>query len=258
MAVGKNKRLGKKKGAKRKIVDPRTRKEWYSIKAPAMFKHRNAGWTLVNKTAGLKISSDSLRGRVFEANLADLNQDEDLGYRKMFLRCEEVQGSTLLTNFYGMDFTRDKLCSLVHKWRTLIECFVDVKTTDNYTLRLFCIGFTKRRPNQLRKTSYAQASQIRAIRRKMAEIMTREASKCNLKELVAKFIPETIGSEIEKACAGIFPLQNVFIRKVKTLKAPKFDLTKLLEMHEGGAEEAAGVSAEEPAVETLAGAGGRL
>ncbi|GAB2246744.1 hypothetical protein Droror1_Dr00006626 [Drosera rotundifolia] len=25
---------------------------------------------------------------------------------------------------------------------------VDVKTTDNYTLRMFCIGFTKRRPNQ--------------------------------------------------------------------------------------------------------------
>ena len=34
----------------------------------------------------------------------------------------------------------------------------------------------------------------------MVEIMTREAEACDLKELVAKFIPESIGREIEKAC----------------------------------------------------------
>jgi small subunit ribosomal protein S3Ae len=39
-----------------------------------------------------------------------------------------------------------------------------------------------------------------------------------------------IGKEIEKATSGIFPLQNVFIRKVKILKAPKFDLGKLMEV----------------------------
>ena len=32
--------------------------------------------------------------------------------------------------------------------------------------------------------------------------MTREASACDLKDLVAKFIPEAIGKEIEKACQG--------------------------------------------------------
>jgi small subunit ribosomal protein S3Ae len=47
---------------------------------------------------------------------------------------------------------------------------------------------------------------------------------------VSKFIPEVIGKEIEKATSGIFPLQNVFIRKVKILKAPKFDLGKLMEV----------------------------
>ena len=37
------------------------------------------------------------------------------------------------------------------------------------------------------------------------------------------------GKEIEKATQGIYPLQNTAIRKVKILRAPKFDITKLLE-----------------------------
>jgi len=49
--------------------------------------------------------------------------------------------------------------------------------------------------------------------------------------LVDKFIPDSIGKEIEKACHGVYPMQNVHIRKVKMLKKPKFDIAKLLEAH---------------------------
>ena len=52
-----------------------------------------------------------------------------------------------------MDFTTDKLRSLVRKWQTLIEAHVDVKTTDGYVLRLFCISFTKKRMGQARIAS---------------------------------------------------------------------------------------------------------
>jgi len=236
MAVGKNKRTGKKKGTKKKIVDPFARKDWYVVKAPQAFTQRNIALTPVNRTQGSKIASDGLKGRVFEVSLADLQKDEEQSFRKVKLRCEDVQGTNVLTNFHGMDLTTDKLRSLVRKWQSLIEAHVDVKTTDGYLLRMFAIGFTKRRPNQVKKTSYAQSSQIRQIRRKMNDIMTREASTCDLKDLVVKFIPEAIGKLIEKECQGIYPLQNVFVRKVKVLKTPKFELAKLLEIHgEGGA-----------------------
>jgi small subunit ribosomal protein S3Ae len=232
MAVGKNKRLTKRgKGAGKKIVDPYSRKEWYDVKAPAVFSNRNVGFTLCNRTAGQKVASDSLRGRVLEVSLGDLNKDEDQAYRKMKLRVEDIQGSTCLTNFHGMSFTTDKIRSIVKKWQTLIECYVDVKTVDGYFLRMFCIAFTKRMTNQNRKTSYAQSAQVRAIRKKMSDIMIKEASSVELRDLVSKFIPESIGKEIQKSCHGIYPLQNVFIRKVKVLKAPKFDVSKLMEMH---------------------------
>lgn len=230
MAVGKNKRLAKKGASKKKTVDIMTKKEWYDIKAPSYFEHRNVGTTCVTRSAGTKLAADGLRGRVFEVSLADLNQNEST-WRKMRLVCEEVQGRLVLTNFHGMDLTTDKLRSLTRKWQTLIEASADVKTTDGYVLRLFALAFTKKRQNQTKTTCYAQSSQIREIRAKMVEIMEREASTCDLKDLVGKFIPDSISSAITKACSSVYPLNNVFIRKVKVLKKPRFDISKLLEIH---------------------------
>ena len=36
-------------------------------------------------------------------------------------------------------------------------------------------------------------------------------------------IPDSISKDIEKRCQSIYPLHDVFIRKVKVLKKPKFD-----------------------------------
>merc|ERR1719247_2017403 len=136
-----------------------------------------------------------------------------------------------------MDLTRDKQCSLIRKWHTLIEAHADIKTTDGYTVRLFVIAFTKRRPDQVKTNCYAQSAQIRKIRQKMTEIILNEASKGQLRDLVKKLIPESIGKEIEKQTQGIYPLKDVLVRKVKILKKPKFDITKLMEMHAGGDED---------------------
>merc|ERR1712071_742484 len=141
MAVGKNKRMskGSKKGGKKKVVDPFTKKDWYDIKAPNMFKVRQVGKTLVTRTIGNKIAADGLKGRVFDCNQADL-QEDGTGYRKFKLICEDVQGKNCVLNFHGMELTRDKVCSMVKKWQTMIKCQVDVKTTDNYHLRSIPAG----------------------------------------------------------------------------------------------------------------------
>jgi len=236
MAVGKNKRLtkGGKKGGKKKAGDPFLKKEWYDIKAPSMFSARNCGKTLVTKTQGTKIASEQLRGRVLELNLADLNLDEDQSFKKVKLCIEEIQGRNCLTDFHGMELTRDKLMSLIRKWHSLIEAHVDVKTTDGYVVRLFVIAFTKRRPDQVKTNCYAMSSQIRRIRKRMMDVMTKEASTVQLRDLVKKLIPEVIGKEIEKRTQSIFPLKDVLIRKVKIIKKPKFDITKLMELHGDG------------------------
>mmetsp|Transcript_22935 Transcript_22935/g.25934 ORF Transcript_22935/g.25934 Transcript_22935/m.25934 type:complete len:258 (+) Transcript_22935:45-818(+) len=220
-----------KKGQKKKATEPFAKKEWYVMKAPTSYTNNVIGWTPVNKTAGTKISSDSLKGRVVEVSLADLNKNSDSGWRKLKYCVEEIESKNCLTNFHGMDMTRDSLCMLLKKWTTLIEAHVDVKTADGYLLRMFCIGFTKKREHEVKKTCYAQTSQIKQIRRKMTEQMTKEAQTNELSKLVARFNSGVIGKEIVKNCAPIFPLKNVMIRKVKVLKKPKFDLSKLKELY---------------------------
>merc|ERR1719497_242490 len=202
-----------------------------------MFGQRQCGKTLVSKTAGQKIATEELKGRVMEVNLADLNNDEDQSFKKIKLCVEGVQGRNCLTDFHALDITRDKMCSLIKKWHTLIESHADVKTLDGYLVRMFVLAFTKRRPDQVKTNCFAQSAQIRKIRKKMTEIMTNEAGKVQLRDLVKKLIPESIGKEIEKQTQGIYPLKDVLVRKVKILKKPKFDITKLMELHGDGGDD---------------------
>merc|ERR1712107_278593 len=99
-----------------------------------------------------------------------------------------------------------------------------------------------KRSDQVKSSCYAQSAQIRKIRKKMVDIMVNEAGKVQLRELVKKLIPESIGKEIEKHTQGIYPLKDVLVRKVKILKKPKFDITKLMELHTDTGDHDAGAA----------------
>lgn len=130
-----------------------------------------------------------------------------------------------------MDITRDKVCTVVKKWQSTIEAFVDVKTQDGYFIRIFTIGFTQKRKTQMRATCYATSGQKKSIRGKMMEIMIQEASKSTLKQLAQKFLEKVIEKRVGKECNKIFPLQNIYVTRVKMIKKPKFDITRLMEMY---------------------------
>merc|ERR1712142_1198443 len=197
-----------------KVVDPLTKKDWYDIKAPNMFKVRQVGKTLVTRTIGNKIAADGLKGRVFDCNQAD------------------VQGKNCVLNFHGMDLTRDKICGMVKKWQTMIKCQVDVKTTDNYHLRVFITAFTKKaQQGQVKKTTYAQSQQVKQIRKKMTEIVVSQVSNSDIPELIKKLLPDSIAADITKAAQPIYPIQDCHVSKIKVVKKPKIDLHRLAELH---------------------------
>lgn len=203
------------------------KKEWWDVKAPGMFVNRKFTKTPVNQSAGKKLAGDSLKGRVFEANISDLNLGQNkTAYKKIKLIVDdasETATKTCLTNFYGMDTTREKLSSLIRKWHTLIEAVVDAKTSDGFLLRFFPLALTERSRYQLKATTYAQRSQVKQIRKIMADTIIKTVSKTTLKDLVDKLINEKIPGDISIKAKKIFPIQSCIIRKVKTIKRPRFD-----------------------------------
>lgn len=91
MAIGNNSSK-KKKIIQRTKPDPYLRKEWFNVKAPVMFKHNEIGQTPVLKTAGLRIASECIKGRIYEANLGDLAENETVnGNSKFFLRAVQTK-----------------------------------------------------------------------------------------------------------------------------------------------------------------------
>ena len=233
MSFGKNpKNFSKgRKGIKKKTGDKFLKKEWWNVKAPGMFQSRNFTISPVNQTVGKKLASDNVKGRVYEANYGDLTPGQP-ATKKIKLIVEDADSSSKLaiTNFYGLDTTRDHLCSLIRKWHTLIDVFLDCKTSDGFLLRFFVIAFTARTKKQLRAAAFAQRSQVKQIRAIIKKILVSTVKKSTLKELVNKLLDDKLTTEMTNKCKKIYPIDNCTIRKVKTIKRPRFDITQLKDM----------------------------
>jgi len=253
MAIAKNKGLAKggKKGQKKKQADPFLKKVWYNIKAPTYFtsKANKVGRTCVTKTQGNKIETEGLKGRICEFNMADIQEGSEEGFKKIKLEIQEIQGKNCLTDFHGLSITRDKMCQMIKKKHSLIEAVCDCKTMDGYVVRLFVLAFTKDvKDHQVKVFTYAQSAQIKNIRKKMVATVQQIVGQGQLKDLVKHLIIDKIESDIKSATNRIYPLDPVHIQKVKIIKKPKLDITKLMEVHDttGGDEGVAVVDTTEP------------
>ncbi|TKC36938.1 hypothetical protein EI555_011344 [Monodon monoceros] len=125
MEVSKNKHLmnSSKKGTKKKVVDLFSKKDWYVVKAPAMFNIRNIGKTL----------------------------NDEVALKKFKLITEDVQGKNCLIS----------MAWIIPQ--TVTETHVDVKTTNGYLLVYSLLALLKKCNNQIQKTSYAQHQRIEIV-----------------------------------------------------------------------------------------------
>lgn len=234
MAVGKQKKGGKGgKRGKKKTIEPMARKEWYDIVAPSNFKTRQFGKTICNKTQGIKLASDNLKGRVYEANLADLSQQtgKDEPFRNVKFAVQEIQGRNLLTQFHSMNLTNDKIRSLVRKWCTQIEAVIEAKTADGHYLRLFIIAFTVKQSTQLSKNCYAKTRLVKWIRHRMTKMVQKRLARCDMNQAVTLLTQDILSDSLFKRCNPILPLRDVKIFKAKVIRTPKFDAQRLLDAH---------------------------
>merc|ERR550514_1673710 len=242
MAVGKNKRLAKKgKSNKKKKADSFEKKEWYKLKIPKIqgIKISHYGFTPANRTAQGILSSERLYNRVCTIRVGDLDEKPKADNPEVLstamnikFRIAKTEKNECYLDFHGLELTRDKKCSLLRKWVTLIEAHVDLKTTDGFVFRVFGMVLTKKQDQQCKKTAYAQTSKVKRIRKKMINIMTTCLGDKSTKEFVGKLLIDKCGDVFKKEIESIFPIRDCAIRKVKLIKRPnKEDLRRIAELH---------------------------
>ncbi|NPB01622.1 MAG: 30S ribosomal protein S3ae [Methanopyri archaeon] len=185
-------------------------KTWYTIVAPEMFDRVELGETPAD-------SPEKVLNRVLETTLGDILNDITKHHIKVFLRIYDVKGTTAYTKFDGHRLMRDYVRSLVRRGTSRIDGVIDVVTKDGYKVRVAGLAFTTRR---------AKTSQQSAIRKRMFEVIERNAKECEFDEFIRRCLgiaedPEdNLGHQIAEAGRKIYPIRQAEIRKTEILEEP--------------------------------------
>ncbi|GBC70502.1 hypothetical protein HRbin02_00270 [Candidatus Calditenuaceae archaeon HR02] len=177
----------------------------YVIKAPPYFAERTLGIT----------SSDDpkkLLNRTVKTSLYTLTDDPTKQYILVKFQIVNVDGNVAETIFYGHEYDREFLRSLVRRGTSKIDGYYNVETRDGYRLRVQCTVFTHNRVRSGKKTS---------IRHIMREVVEASAKKLELGQFAQEIVLGKTASDIYNAVKKILLPRHVGVVKTKVLAKPQ-------------------------------------
>lgn len=198
--------MAKKRSARqaaRKVKDKWRAKQWYTIRAPAIFNEAQIGETLADEP-------EKLEGRIAEATLQDVTGDFSKQHVKCYFRVRGTRGTDAVTTFDGHDLTSDYVRRLVRRSHSKVDGVYDITTSDGFQIRLKPMIVSERR------TQAEQAHEMRDRARKVIE----KRSKMTYNEVVKDIIEGNVAKEIYEQARLIVPLKRVEIRKSELLAEP--------------------------------------
>ena len=178
-------------------------KTWYNVMAPDMFNRQKVAETLADEP-------EKLIGRVAQVTVQDITGDFSKMHIKMKFKINDVRGAEAHTYFIGHDTTSDYVRRMTRRRKSKIDTIVDVKTRDDFIIRVKPLGISNRR---------LRSSQKSAIRLTMENVIGEFAASKNLDEIVKAIISGQLAKQAAVACKPISPLQRVEIHKSEVLKA---------------------------------------
>lgn len=209
--------------SERSVSKQQQEKRWYTIHAPQQFDRQELGGTPADEP-------EKVVGRNVETTLGELKGDSSENNTKLTFKINDVGSDAAYTEFIKHELTRDYLRSLVRRGASKIEAYVTVLTTDDYRVQIQPVAFT---------TKSADASQEKAIRETMVDIVEEAAEDRTFEDLIDSVVEGRLSSAIYGDAKTIYPLRRVEIQKATLEARPE----------EVAAEEETSVDVDEEEVE---------
>jgi len=188
-----------------KRIEGRREKSEYIIKAPSYFGER---------TLGITTSDDpsKLINRTVKISLYNLTDDPTKQYILIKFQIVRVEGNVAETIFYGHEYDREFLRSLVRRGTSRIDGYYNLWTVDRFGLRVQCTVFTHRRVRRGKKT---------AIRHLMRHVVEEAAGRLELGQLAQELVLGKTAADIYNTVKKILLPRHVGVVKSKVLAKPQ-------------------------------------
>ncbi|MDD4668971.1 MAG: 30S ribosomal protein S3ae [Candidatus Methanomethylophilus sp.] len=228
------------KAGARKNKDKWKAKEWYNVHAPRMFNE-----TVIGETP--TADPEYLIGRTAEVTVQDLTGDFSKMHIKLQFKIIGTDGHEAKTEFIGHNLTSDYVRRLTRRKKTKTDHVVDVRTADNFGLRIKTMAIADRR---------IQAAQEDAMRAAIGKYLTEFVAQNKLADVVKAIITGDMSKDTARACHAIIPIKRIEIRKSEILRKGEGEPESIIETEpepepepEAPAEEAPAADSEAPAAE---------
>jgi len=194
----------KQRPSSRKVKDKWRAKEWYKVFAPDMFGGQQIAETLAADPAFLE-------GRIISVALQDITGDFTKMHIKLNLKISRVAGLDAYTHFVGHDLTSDYIRRLTRRKHSKMDGVFLARTKDGYTVKVKPMAITEKR---------IQASQQKAIRHLMSNVVAAAAGKQTLGELIKDVLSGDMAKLIFKECKPVYPIRKIEIRRTQITVFP--------------------------------------
>ena len=180
------------------------RKQEYVIQSPKYFGGREIGITRASE-------SSKVVGRTIKVSLYQLTDDFSKQYLLIKFKVVRVADSTAETMFYGHEYGREYLRSLVRRGSTRIDGIYNLQTRDGFGIRVQSTVFAPRR---------VRSGKRRAVRHVMKEILEEAASRLTLEQFSQELVLGKTASDIYNAVKKILLPRHVGVIKSKITSVP--------------------------------------
>lgn len=179
-------------------------KKAFTIYAPSYFGARELGQTRA-------LEAERILNRVIETSLYSLTDDFSKQYLMLRFKVIKVHDTTGETVFYGHEYGREYLRSIVRRGSTRIDGIFKIVTKDGYTLRLTVSAFTLGRSRSKRN---------KAIRAVMKNILEKNAANFTFDQFVQELVLGKTSSDVYNEARKIGLLRHVGVIKSRVIALP--------------------------------------